>query len=380
MPDIMVIGARGIPDVEGGAEKHAENIFPLLAQLGYSVEIVGINQYISRKDYKGVALTGLPTLRLMRQDKVIYNFLALLHALIKRPKLVHLQSITSGPFLIFYKLFGIRVVLRYGSSDIEYDKWGTVARSIFRFCEYQLRFADRVIAVSEKFKKDLQTRAQVQRVDVVPNGVDTVELTAESQHFWAGLNLEKNKYVLTVGRLTADKNFETLIRAVELLADDKIKLVIAGGPAEKGYSERLRSLSSERVIFTGRVDRSLLPALYANCAAYVNCSRHEGQSNAVLEAISCRCPLIASDIPANIEMPLKAQSYFPVGDAKALALKLHKALNQPSEFVADTEDFWDWPSVAARTDEIYSIILAKRSSRSWGWLKPIDGGSSRKNR
>ena len=44
-PDIMVIGARGIPGVEGGAEKNAEKVFPLLVERGYSIEVVGLNRY-----------------------------------------------------------------------------------------------------------------------------------------------------------------------------------------------------------------------------------------------------------------------------------------------------------------------------------------------
>ena len=148
MPDIMVIGARGIPGVQGGAEKHAEKVFPLLAERGYSIEVVGIDRHIRQATYKGVALKGLPTFNFMKSDKVVYNFLAFVYALFKRPKLVHLQGTNAGLFLCLYKLCGHRVVLRYGSSDAEFGKWGTLQRMVIRLCEYQLRFADRVIAVS----------------------------------------------------------------------------------------------------------------------------------------------------------------------------------------------------------------------------------------
>ena len=357
MTDIMVIGARGIPDVEGGAEKHAEKMFPLLAERGYSIEIVGIDKFVSTSSYRGVSTTGLPTVRFMKSDKLVYNFLALAYALMKRPKLVHLQGTNSGLFLSLYKLFGLKVVLRYGSSDTQFDKWSTFERKIIRFCEYQLRFADRVIAVSQQFKADLETNKSVRHVDVVPNAIDTAEVSPEAKEFWSSLNLKKNQYVLSVGRLTVDKDFETLVEAVNSLSDKNIKLVVAGGSAEPGYSERLYALGCDRILFIGRIDRSLLSALYANCAVYVNCSRHEGLSNALLEAISYQRPLAVSKIPANLEMKLKPESYFDTGNAQALAKVLCAAIDEPDRFVAPTENFCDWQAVSLRTEDIYRQIL-----------------------
>ena len=364
-PDIMVIGARGIPGVEGGAEKNAEKVFPLLVERGYSIEVVGINRYICESTFKGVTLTGLPTTDIMKSDKVIYNFLAFFYSLIKRPKLVHLQGINGCLFLWFYKLFGLRVVLRLGSSDADFKKWSGFEQAIIRFCEYQIRFADQVIAVSENLKNYLITKKLVRHVHVIPNGIDPVEITLEAEAYWSNLGLEKGKYVLAVGRLTVDKDFETLIKAVGMLADDGVKLVIVGGPDEKAYSERLLALGNERIKFTGCIDRSLLPVLYSNCAIYAHSSRHEGLSNAVLEAISYSCPLVVSDIPANLEMPLNKLSYFPVGEAQILAQKLEEALNKPSEFVANAGNFCDWLTVAERTEEIYKNIFEKSTFHSF---------------
>ncbi|NNE22292.1 MAG: glycosyltransferase family 4 protein [Rhizobiales bacterium] len=371
MPDIMVIGARGIPGVQGGAEKHAEKVFPLLAERGYSVEVVGIDRHIQQATYRGVKLKGLPTFSVMKSDKVVYNFLAFVYALFKRPKLVHLQGTNAGLFLCLYKLSGHRVVLRYGSSDSEFDKWSGPQRMMIRFCEYQLRFADHVIAVSDKFRTDLTSKKNVRRVDVIPNGIDPIDTAAGAGEFLSSLGLEKNKYILSVGRLTVDKDFERLIDAVGMLANESIKLVIAGGHAEKDYSDKLLALGSERIKFTGLIDRSLLAILYSNSAVYAHCSRHEGLSNAVLEAISYGCPLVVSDIPASLEMPLRPQSYFPVGDATSLAIKLKKALEQPNKFVADIGNFWDWPEVADRTEAIYRTILDQKTAvREFGVTRP----------
>lgn len=117
MADILVIGARGIPDAEGGAEKHAEKTFPYFVKRGCSVTLLGVKPYIRSREYKGVKLVAIPTLRVANTDKVVYHFLAFLYAAFTRPRVVHLQGLNSALLLIFYKIVGLRVVLRYGSTD-----------------------------------------------------------------------------------------------------------------------------------------------------------------------------------------------------------------------------------------------------------------------
>jgi glycosyltransferase involved in cell wall biosynthesis len=357
MTDIVVIGARGIPDAEGGAEKHAEKTFPLFAQRGYSVRLLGLDHCIRRREYKGVELRGLPTLRIANTDKLVYHVLALLHAAVTRPRLVHLQGLNSALFLVLYKLLGLRVVLRYGSADHLYGKWGPVGRLGFQLCEAQLRFADRIIAVSEKYRAELRDRYGLGNVELVPNGIDASEVSDESLAYWTTLGLEPHKYVLAVGRITIDKDYETLVRAMKRLAHQGTQLVVAGGISESEYAERLFAAADARVRFIGRVERRLLAALYDRCAVFVSCSRHEGLSNATLEAISFRRPLVVSDIPANLEMPLPKACYFPVGNVDALAARIDTALDRPEEFCAERADFCDWQEVFERTERIYRNLL-----------------------
>jgi len=356
MSDIMVIGARGIPDVEGGAEKNAEMVFPLVAKSGYSVKLVGTKEYITREEYKGVLLERLPTLRVIGTDKIIYHFLAFLCAAMERPKIVHLQGLSAALFLSLYRLLGLKVVVRYGSSDYEYVKWGLIGRIGFRLCEMQIRFADHVIVVSEKYKRDLERRYDLKRVEVVQNGVDDAMVTDEAKAFWDGLGIGGSPYVLAVGRVTADKDYDTLVDAFAGLADRAVKLVVAGGRSEPAYADRFFNHPSDRVHFIGRIDRRLLAALYDKCALFVNCSLHEGMSNALLEAISFGRPIIASDISANKVLELNDVSYFPVGNAAALRARIEAALSDPSAFVTQ-RTFIDWSEVTRRTIGVYQQVL-----------------------
>lgn len=357
MTDIMIIGARGIPDAEGGAEKHAERLFPLFASAGYDVTLLGINTFIKQDEYKGVRLRGIPTIDVAGTDKLIYHFLALLRAAFTRPKLVHLQGLNSAFFLLAYKLLGMKVVLRYGSADHEYAKWGFVGRTGFRLCERQIRYADHVIAVSQKYKHTLRSRYGLDNISVIPNGLDAPDIPSESAAYLRQLRLDGVRYVLAVGRITVDKDYDTLVEAVQALKDPEVQLIVAGGASEQGYADRFFEHPDPRIRFLGVIDRSLLPALYAGCAAYVNSSRHEGLSNAVLEAVSYGSPVVVSDIPANTEIGLNECSHFATGDPASLTDRLEAALNDPDAFRASADAFSDWADVFHLTEAVYHNVL-----------------------
>jgi glycosyltransferase involved in cell wall biosynthesis len=266
--------------------------------------------------------------------------------------------LNAAIFLFIYRLFGLKTVLRYSSADRLHKKWGFLGRNALRLCEAQLRFAKTVIVVSENYQVDLRKRLKLQNVVVVPNGIDVVERASQddSDCFWNSYCPEDARFVLTVGRLTVDKGFESLIEAVKAIEDRNLRLFIVGGVSEEEYAEKLRNLADDRVYFLGRLDRNEIHRLYEKCALYVNCSYFEGLSNALLEAISHDCPLVVSDIVANVEMPLREESYFPVGDVEALTECIKRALNKPSDFKAKKTDFLSWEDVADLMEKVYLNI------------------------
>ena len=129
---------------------------------------------------------------------------------------------------------------------------------------------------------------------VLPNGVDT-------DFFVPSNGVIVEKIVFTVARLTDDqKRISDLIKSFQFLPAPW-QLVIAGsGPDE----QKLRKLTLEinlesRVTFLGFVrDRDILRQYYQSCRVFALVSAHEGLPLAVLEAMSCGCPVVVSDIPA----------------------------------------------------------------------------------
>ena len=369
-PLIFVVGARGVPDVEGGAEKNAEMLFPLVATGGYRVTLVGLEDNIRAESFKGVRLLKAPRSRLMKTDKLLYYVAAIFMATRLRPRVVHFQGLGSALFLWAYKLMGVKTVVRYGSADYLVGKWGPLGKLGFLVSEFQLRFADAVIAVTPALAQRLERRGISRNVHVIANAADPLPGAAPG----ADASPPNEDYILTVGRVTAQKNIANLVRGYELLAKrtpNAPKLVIAGGLDDAGYVAALKPQLSERTLLAGRFARSAMGPLYRRSRLYINASLHEGSSNAVLEAVAAGCSILLSDIPENRDFGLPAHCYFDPYDPQSIADAIERALDDPAAFVADPRNFLTWSTVAERTLDIYRRIAPSKRAETQPALAPV---------
>jgi glycosyltransferase involved in cell wall biosynthesis len=296
----------------------------------------------------------------MKTDKLLYYVTAIFMAARRRPRIVHFQGLGSALFLWAYKLMGAKTVVRYGSADYLVGKWGALGKLGFLISEFQLRFADAVIAVTPALAQRLSRRGISRNVHVIANAADPLPPAPAE----AGANMPSGNYILTVGRVTSQKNVANLVRGYEIFAqktDSAPKLVVAGGLDEQDYVDELRPLLTERTLLAGRFARSAMAPLYRRCSLYVNASLHEGSSNAVLEAISAGCAILVSDIPENRDFGLPAHCYFDPHSPSAIAEALQRALADPKAFIADRRQFLTWDTVAERTLDIYRRIAPARA-------------------
>ena len=358
-PLIFVVGARGVPDVEGGAEKNAEMLFPLVVAGGYRVALVGLEENIKSETFQGVRLLKAPRSRFLKTDKLLYYVTAVFMAMRLKPRIVHFQGLGSALFLWAYKLMGAKTVVRYGSADYLVGKWGMLGRLGFLVSEYQLRFADAVIAVTPALAERLSRRGIKTNVHVIANAADPLPADA-------GANAPEGDYILTVGRVTAQKNVANLIRGYERFAQDHPgapKLMIAGGLDEADYVAELQPLLTERTVLAGKFARSAMSPLYQGAKLYINASLHEGSSNAVLEAIGAGCSILLSDIPENRDFGLPDHCYFNPNSERAIADALKRALEDPAAFIADARQYLTWMTVAERTLDIYRGVAPFENSK-----------------
>lgn len=357
---VFVIGTRGFPDIQGGVEQHCESLYPLLASGECNITVFRRKPYVINKTrkFENINFIDLPSTRIPGFEAFYHSFLATIICLFKRPDIVHVHNIGPGFFIPFLKLVGLKVILTYHSPNYEHAKWSEFTRRILKHSEsMSLKFSDKVIFVSQYQKKKLGDKENFVHIN---NGVKIIP-PVKSDGYIKELGLQKKKYILAVGRIVEEKGFDLLISAYSKIKDKDFQLVIAGdSDHETAYSIRFRKLAKiHNVILTGFVRGEKLQELYVNSGLFVLPSYNEGQPLSLLEAMSCNLPVLASDIPANLQISLPEDSYFTSGDEVSLFEKLDRKLHSDLSEISYNMTQYNWDHVAIQTKGVYEQLLKK---------------------
>jgi len=362
----MVLGIRGMPGVQGGVETHAEQLYERLARLGCEVTALVRSHFVSpgQRSSGAVRLRRLWAPRSSGLEAFVHSFLGVLYAAYKRPDILHIHAV--GPAIVtpIARAFGLKVVVTHHGADYAREKWGGFASGMLRLGEQAgMRCAHACIAISRSIAEHI--RSQYRREpELIPNGMPINERPAGSA-FISQLGLKSGQYFLQVSRMVPEKRQMDLIRAYERARVNGWKLVLAGHLEDDAYTRQIRAAAAGAgVVLAGFVSGAPLRELYANAGAFVLPSSHEGLPIVVLEALSFGLPVIASDIPANLE----ASSYFPLGDLAALAAALERitapSLSRPAQAPSQLMEKYDWNVIAERTLAVYQRLLQRAAVSS----------------
>jgi glycosyltransferase involved in cell wall biosynthesis len=210
-------------------------------------------------------------------------------------------------------------------------------RAAHRLVPWLYPRADGITTVSQGAAEDLAQycRLPLDRIAVINNpvvGPALIRRAAEPlDHPWFAAGTPP--VVLCVGRLSPEKEFGTVIRAVaELAAQRPVRLMVLGEGVERPALEAL-------VDELGVRDRVLLPGFVANPYAYMAraaaltlSSRWEGSPNVLVEAMALGKPVVATDCRSGPAELLEGGRYGPlvaVGDASGMAAAIGQMLDAP---------------------------------------------------
>lgn len=366
---IVVVGLRSIPGVAGGIETHCEQLYPRVAHAGIDVEIIVRSPYVTESangKWNGVRIRKLWSPKRRGFETFFHTLIGVVYAGIVRPDLLHLHAVGPGLFTPLARAFRLKVVVTHHGSDYERAKWGTVVKRLLKTGErLAMYFANEVISVSRSKASELMFEYGREPI-VIPNGVPVIERPASSEVL-EELGIEANKYVLHVGRWAPEKRQDDLIEGFTKACLSGWKLVLVGDINGKDeFSRRIRKMAEQHqtVVLAGFRSGDALRALFSNAGCFALPSTIEGFSIAMLEALSAGCVVVASDIPANHEIELPPECYFPVGDVGAISKVLGAATRNVSR------DTWirlrnkvraeyDWQQIAERTVRVYHDTVCR---------------------
>lgn len=369
---IAVLGTRGFPNVQGGVETHCENLYTCIVKHNCDIVVFTRKPYTGakRRNYKGITLWPLWCPKNKFLETFIHTFMGVFTAKHIMPDILHIHAIGPSMFTPLARLMGMKVVVTDHGPDYKRKKWGIVAKFILRTSEaLGIIFANEIICISKTIADDIVAKFN-RNIHVIPNGIASNKALA-SYETLKKYSIEKNRYILAVGRVVPEKGFDYLMDAFGMIKDGRIKdgewkLVIVGTADHKDrYAMELEDKTKDNpnVILAGFLSGQSLQELYSHAGLFVLPSYYEGLPFVLLEAMSYGLSCLASDIPANREVGLPAERYFKTGDVRGLAGKISMFAARPvstaekEKQIALISKKYNWDNIAKETLEIYKRIL-----------------------
>jgi glycosyltransferase involved in cell wall biosynthesis len=188
--------------------------------------------------------------------------------------------------------------------------------------------------------------------------ISDVKLKTETPEIFA-----KN-YFLYIGNAYPHKNLNRLLSAFKKIQNQDLKLILVG-QKDYFYKQFEAVNESKNVIFYGNANDSELASLFANAIALVAPSLMEGFGLPVLEAMTLKCLVVASDIPSFKEIAGENIIYFNPQDENDILTKLNDVLENSEKYKAEKiekaferSQQFSWEKAAQQTLNIYESSLS----------------------
>ncbi len=279
MKTVLVCEAQ-VPLVQGGAELHVRGLVDQLERRGYRAERVSIPFKWYPKD---ALLAQAAAWRLV--DLTESNG-------------TRIDAVIATKFPTYFVRHPHKITWLFHQYRAIYDLCGT-PYSEFTSSEADVRLRDRLIAL------DNEVLAESKRL--FANAKNTATRLAR----YNGLSAEPlyhpppladllhggpfGNYVLSVGRLEANKRVDLIVRALARAPSD-VRLVVVGDGPQRHVLEEIAHAEgvASRVTFAGRADRDELIGLYAGALGVVFPPFDEDFGYITLEAFLARKPVVTT--------------------------------------------------------------------------------------
>ena len=191
-----------------------------------------------------------------------------------------------------------------------------------------------IVVPSESIKAMLaETYGVTEGITAVPTGIDVaLYQQADAGNIRQELGWGEDKVLISIGRLAKEKNFETLITAVQPILQQRedVRLVILGEGEER---EGLEALAAElgiddRVNLVGNVPFSAVPTYLKAADLFCFASVTETQGLVTLEAMAAGLPIVAVDATGTSDaVSHGVEGLLTPNDSAAMSVALKQALD-----------------------------------------------------
>lgn len=365
---IALLGTRGIPACYSGFETFYENLAVRLVQRGHNVTVYNRKQYVNYPSeyYKGVRLVTLPTIRSKQLDTLFHTFISVIHALFKRYEIAYFCIVGNSPLTILTRMFGIKTILNVDGEDWKRGKWQGSEKVYLKLSErIATIFPHVVISDSEVIRKRYLQDYKTETI-FIPYGANIAKSSDTS--YLTKFGLEREKYILFVGRLVPENNADLLIKAFSELKSDYKLVIIGDAPYVEGYKEELKRMAGQNVIFTGYLFGEGYASLSSHCYVFVLPSGVDGTRPVLLDQMGFGNCVLVNNSPANIEVIGDTGLSFNGKDGTVdLVGKMEFLLNRPEavrnyrkKAIERVETLYSWDAITLKYEELFRSLVEGR--------------------
>jgi glycosyltransferase involved in cell wall biosynthesis len=225
--------------------------------------------------------------------------------------------------------------------------------------------ADHVICISENTRKDL--------IEIL--GVDEAKVSTIYLAYTQNPNIDRDieqipqiekPYLLYVGERDGYKNFISLLRVYnnsEKLKQDFQLVCFGAGKFSGEEIQTIQEFQLEGKVLQLSGSDDILAQLYRQAAVFIYPSLYEGFGIPPLEAMSCGCPVVCSNVSSIPEIVGDAGEYFDPYDLDSMSYAIEKVVY--SEITAsnlkrlgyERVKLFSWDLCAEQTNEVYQSLL-----------------------
>lgn len=326
--------------IVAGAETQAQRLGASLVKKGHSVTVItrwheGMK---SEEMIEGIRVKRINVSKNPKLAPILYMIKSILYIMKNKKKIdvIHAHALSAPGVTASLASFitGIKSIVKitgggnHLGSEIKriyhQKSFGKLRVSFFR------KYISKFIAISNAIEQDLiDLKVPKSKIEFLPNGINMDEYQmseASKLSFLSELGLrDDHKIFLYCGRFEKIKGIDILLEAWTGLEDklkENSKLILLG----EGSENISKSLSDKTIIHRGKVENV---KDYLGIADYfILPSRYEGISNALLEAMSSKLVILASDAGGNVDLIQHGVNgyLFPKEDIEALKVIIKEQL------------------------------------------------------
>tara|TARA_Y100000741_G_scaffold56537_1_gene39207 strand:- start:1046 stop:2155 length:1110 start_codon:yes stop_codon:yes gene_type:complete len=319
-----------MPSVEGGGvEKNFFLIVNYLSTKFSNISIITVDKSIRKKLNKKINLIGPNSNFWITNSRYPKYFICLIYLVLflifnKHTLIFSFQA--NAYAALISKIFKKKIITRSNSSSEGWSK-NYIKKILYKFF---LKLPNQVIVNSYEFKKELDKKFGIKSITIY-NPLDKTIVINKSKEKLKFNFFKKNKIkLISIGRLVDQKDQETMLKAINLIKDRKIQLLIIGRGAKKKILENYifeKKLSSIVKIIPYKIN----PYKYIKQAdIFLLTSKFEGLPNVLLEAQCLKKYIISTDCPTGPkEILLKgyAGDLVKIGDFNSVSKRIINYIN-----------------------------------------------------